>query len=80
MESNVAHKSWFSTERSAANRSWFGGNGFSSKELYPGDAVFVPEKIDRRTAYSQFIQGAKDWTAILYQFGLGAAAIKTIRN
>lgn len=80
VESNVAHKSWFSTERSAANRSWFGGNGFSSKELYPGDAVFVPEKIDRRTAYSQFIQGAKDWTAILYQFGLGAAAIKTIRN
>lgn len=48
------------------------------KRLYPGDSVFVPARIDRRTAYSSFIQGAKDWTAILYQFGLGAAGFKAI--
>jgi protein involved in polysaccharide export with SLBB domain len=51
-----------------------------SKKLYPGDTIFVPGVIDRRTAYTQFIQGVKDWTTILYQFGLGAAALKTIRN
>lgn len=69
-----------SVEGNAAHRSWFGGGGFMSKELHPGDAIFVPEKFDRRSAYTQFIQGAKDWTSIFYQFGLGAAAIKTIRD
>lgn len=48
------------------------------KRLYPGDSVFVPARVDRRTAYSTFIQSAKDWTAILYQFGLGAAGLKAI--
>jgi hypothetical protein len=48
--------------------------------LNPGDSVFVPEVLDRRSAYVQFIDGAKDWTQILYQMGLGAAAIKTLRN
>ena len=56
------------------------GASLSSKRLYPGDTIFVPGTLDRRTAYSKFIEGAKDWTAILYQFGLGAAALKTIRN
>ena len=69
-----------SVEGNTAHRSWLFGNGFMGKELYAGDAIFVPEKFDRRSAYTQFIQGAKDWTAIFYQFGLGAAAIKTIRN
>jgi len=46
----------------------------------PGDTVVVPEKADRETAYTRFIRSAKDITAIFYQFGLGAAAIKTLRN
>jgi protein involved in polysaccharide export with SLBB domain len=58
----------------------FLSSGVMGKRLYPGDTIFVPGIIDRRTAYSQFIQGAKDWTTILYQFGLGAAALKAIRN
>jgi len=33
----------------------------------------VPEDISRVT----FVQGAKDWTQILYQFGLGVAGIST---
>lgn len=69
-----------SVEANSAHRRWFGSGGFMSKEVYPGDSIFVPEKFDRRTAYTQFIQGAKDWTTILYQFGLGAAALRTIRN
>ena len=58
----------------------FWGTGLSNKHLNPGDSIFVPSVIDRRTAYSAFIQGAKDWTTILYQFGLSAAAIKTLRQ
>jgi len=54
--------------------------GVMGKNVYPGDSIFVPEKIDRRTGYVQFMQGAKDWTQLLYQFGLGAAAYKTLKN
>ena len=49
-------------------------------KLEPGDTVVVPERADRETAYSAFIRGAKDITSILYQFGIGAAALKTLRN
>lgn len=55
---------------------WIGGNTLSSLAALPGDTVFVPEEMNKTT----FIQEAKDWTQILYQFGLGAAALKTIRN
>jgi protein involved in polysaccharide export with SLBB domain len=68
-----------SVESNPAVRNWFGGGGFMGKSLQPGDSIFVPERLDRRTAYTRFIQGAKDWTAILFQFGLGAAALKTLR-
>jgi len=63
-----------------ARSSSFWSSGVMNKTLNPGDSIFVPGLIDRRTAYTQFIEGAKDWTTILYQFGLGAAALKTIRN
>lgn len=56
------------------------GSDLTSKPLNPGDSIFVPGLIDRRSAYTQFIQGAKDWTTILYQFGLSAVALKTLRN
>jgi protein involved in polysaccharide export with SLBB domain len=63
------------------SRSWFGrGSNLLSRPMGPGDTLFVPEKIDRRTGYTKFIQGAKDWTSILYQFGLGVAAIKVLRE
>jgi hypothetical protein len=65
---------------SNARKGYFFSKGLLSKRLNPGDSVFVPAVIDRRTAYSTFIQGAKDWTAILYQFGLGAAGLKTLKN
>jgi protein involved in polysaccharide export with SLBB domain len=62
------------------SRAWLSFGGISNLVVYPGDSIFVPEEFDRRTFYTQFVQGAKDWTAILYQFGIGAAALKTIRN
>ncbi|UUX96781.1 SLBB domain-containing protein [Aquabacterium sp. J223] len=56
---------------------WFGiGGGVEGLTAEPGDTVFVPEQLNKST----FVQNARDWTAILYQFGLGAAALQTIRN
>jgi protein involved in polysaccharide export with SLBB domain len=54
--------------------------GLLGRKVYPGDSIFIPEKLDRETAYSRFIRGARDWTAIFYQFGLGAAGIKILRQ
>ena len=52
---------------------------FESLQLMPGDALVVPTKVDRESTYSFFTRQLKDWTQILYQFGIGAAAFKTIR-
>ncbi|WP_184296550.1 SLBB domain-containing protein [Roseateles oligotrophus] len=52
------------------------GGGLDGMTALPGDTVFVPEEMNKTT----FMQEAKDWTQILYQFGLGAAALKTIKN
>lgn len=54
-------------------------SGFDSLALMPGDTVVVPEKSDRKTAWTHFMVGLKDWTQILYQMGLGIAAWKTIK-
>jgi protein involved in polysaccharide export with SLBB domain len=54
--------------------------GVMGKRLNPGDTIFVPGLIDRRTAYTKFIEGAKDWSTLIYQFGLSAVALKTLRN
>jgi hypothetical protein len=56
------------------------GASVLDKKLYPGDSVFVPEVVDKRTPYTAFIQGAKDWTQLIYQMGLGAVAVKTLRQ
>jgi hypothetical protein len=50
----------------------------NSLNVMPGDTLVVPEKADRETGYSAFVRGAKDWTAILAQFGLGAAALRSL--
>lgn len=52
------------------------GSGFSTLPALPGDTIFVPEDLTR----TSFSQEAKEWTQILYQFGLGAAALKTLKN
>ena len=53
---------------------WHSGNDFSVAVVEPGDTIFVPEELNKST----FVQDAKDWTQILYQFGLGLAGIKTL--
>ncbi len=52
--------------------------GFESLELMPGDTVVVPAKLDRRTNWTKFVTGLKDWTQVLYQLGLGVAAWKVL--
>jgi protein involved in polysaccharide export with SLBB domain len=51
-------------------------NGLTNVAALPGDTIFVPEELNKTT----FSQEAKEWTQILYQFGLGAAALKTLKN
>jgi protein involved in polysaccharide export with SLBB domain len=58
--------------------SW--GNDVLSAEVLPGDTIFLPEKLDRESTWSQSVRTAKDFTQLLYQLGLGAAAIKTLRQ
>lgn len=56
---------------------WFSsGSGLSSVNAQPGDTIFVPEDLTKVT----FSQEAKEWTQILYQFGLGAAALNSLKN
>jgi polysaccharide export outer membrane protein len=53
---------------------WHSSNKLSDTQVEPGDTLFVPEQLNK----SSFIQDAKDWTQILYQFGLGVAGIKSL--
>lgn len=62
----------------SSRRGWFGD--IEKLELMPGDTVVVPDKTNRETFWSAMTRGLKDWSQILYQFGLSAAAIKTLRN
>lgn len=66
-----------SVASSREKKGWLGFGGDSAigeQAVLPGDTVFVPEELNKTT----FVQAAKDWTQILYQFGIGLAAITTI--
>lgn len=54
---------------------WFIGS-FDGERLMPGDTIVVPEDFERTT----WTKVLKDYGQILYQFGLGAAALKVIRQ
>ena len=58
----------------------FFGSDTTSKKIYAGDTVVVPERLDRETKYNAFMRGLKDWTLILGQLGLAAAAIHVLSN
>jgi len=55
-------------------------NAFESTKLMPGDTVVVPAKVDRESGYNMLMRGLRDWTQIFSNLGIGAAAIKTLRN
>jgi polysaccharide export outer membrane protein len=62
------------TAKSGRGAGWFSGVGVS--QVNPGDTIVVPEMIER----SSWRQSLKEWTAIFYQFGLGAAGLRVLRN
>ena len=62
------------TVSSGRNSGWLTGLG--GERVNPGDTVVVPEKIER----TSFTQELKEWTSILYQFGLGAAGLKVLKD
>lgn len=61
-------------------RGFFGVGSLESQPLQPGDAVVVPNQLDFETWGRALVRNLKDWSQIFSQFGLGAAAIKTIRQ
>jgi protein involved in polysaccharide export with SLBB domain len=63
---------------SSHDRRWF--SSLTGLEVQPGDVIVLPEKSNRESAWSVFTRNAKDITQIIYQFSLGAAAIKTLRE
>ena len=58
---------------------WFLGS-MGGVEIMPGDSIIVPEKFDKETAWTKFTKGTREWAQIFANFGLGAAAIKTLRD
>jgi protein involved in polysaccharide export with SLBB domain len=48
---------------------------FDSLQMFPGDTLVVPTYINRTT----LLRGLLDWSQILANFGLGAAAINVLR-
>lgn len=52
------------------------GNQIAGLVTEPGDTIFVPEELNKTT----WVQNAKDWTQILYQFGIGLAGMKSAVN
>jgi len=60
------------TVTSNRQKGWF--TDVRSDEALPGDTLFVPEKMNKTT----FLQVTKDFGTILYQYGLGAAALKVL--
>lgn len=66
------------TVASSNSRGWF-KNGIDSLEVMPGDTIVVPEKFNKESAWTRFVSGVKEWSQILANLGLGAAAIKTLK-
>ncbi|MBX3621533.1 MAG: SLBB domain-containing protein [Rhizobacter sp.] len=62
------------------HRGFFGAGSIESQTIQPGDAIVVPTQLDFETWGRALVRNLKDFSQIFYQFGLGAAAIQTLRN
>jgi polysaccharide biosynthesis/export protein len=51
-------------------------SSFDGQRLMPGDSIVVPEELDRTSTMRML----KDISQLFYQFGLGAAALKVLRD
>ncbi len=65
----------------ASNRRGFlGFGGIAAQKLNAGDAIVVPSQVDFETWGRAFVRNLKDYSLIFSQFGLGALAIKSLRD
>ena len=55
-------------------------SSFEGARIMPGDTLVVPPKVDRESSYNFIVRALRDWTQIFSNLGIGAAAIKTLRN
>ena len=58
-----------------SSRSWL-SSSLSNADVMPGDTVIVPEDYER----VPWARALRDWSQIFYQFGLGAAALKVLKQ
>ena len=49
---------------------------FERERIMPGDTLVVPETLDRY----RWTRDLRDWSQILYQFALGVAGLKVLKN
>jgi polysaccharide biosynthesis/export protein len=64
----------------AQRSGWLGMGGLKGMRLSPGDTVVIPNKLDYETWGHALVRNLKDWSQIFSQFGLGAAAIQSLRR
>lgn len=62
------------TAKSNNSSGWFTGLG--AIKINPGDTIVMPEEIP----HTSWAQSLKEWTSIFYQFGLGAAGLKVLKD
>ncbi len=55
-------------------------SGFENTRLLPGDTLVIPAQVDRETGYNFLVRALRDWTQIFSNLGIGAAAIRNLRN
>jgi len=48
---------------------------FEAGRLNPGDSIVAPEAVFKTT----FLHGLRDWSQVISQFALGAAAINVLK-
>jgi protein involved in polysaccharide export with SLBB domain len=58
-----------------AHRTWT-GNKTGLRDVLPGDTIVVPLHMER----TSFMRNLRDWSQVLSQFALGAAAIRVLQN
>ena len=69
------------TINSSADKSGFWrSSAIEGELLQPGDAVIVPNQLDFETWGRALVRNLKDWTQIFAQFGLGIAAIDSLKK
>lgn len=60
--------------KSERETGWLFFGNLSGRDAMPGDAIFVPKRLE----YSRWLADLKDFSQVLSNFGLGAAAIMTL--